>query len=152
MSGHYPSLRTRSVQSLADIAARCGFNDAELLVAVLCWRIHFLAGTAAKPFVPVCPPGAFLTLGRFQPGFGAASHFALDPVIATILFRRVDNAGNMAACAQNEFNSAAEQIQRVEGAFPGSDMIFHGGQEVAGGLDLAQVDRLAANGQRTRLG
>ena len=92
-------------------------------------------------------------LGRaFLPGFRVQRHRAIGHVARLGVARRVENALDMAAVGQHELAFAAEQVRRLVAGIPWRDVVGGAGddEEVAG--DLLEVDRRAADFERTRTG
>ena len=91
-------------------------------------------------------------LGRaLEPRIGGFGQRVADPVVALLLGRRVDDAGNVARGAEHEALLAAHHPCRGIGRRPGHDVVLARAVDEDRRLDRAEVDLFAADRQRTGL-
>jgi len=94
-----------------DVAPWRRFNLLVVFIAGLLRRGDLLAAALTKPFAPVRPPAPFLLAGAGHPLVGGEGFLAvIHPIVAPILRRRIDRAGDMAAGGQREACRAAEDV------------------------------------------
>ena len=87
-----------------DVAARCIFDNAELLAG--CARYRPAARLLFEPLDPIRPPRARVLCRRFDPIFERRRLVAVGPVLILDLVWRIDDAGNVARPSEDEFDGA----------------------------------------------
>ena len=118
------------------------------------------AASGAGRFAPPCRASQSPQCGHQLPGrlsacasqSSASSAGALvDPVIASHLLRRVDDAGDVAGRTERERHLAAEERGRPVGGMPRHDVIVARGVHVGGHRHAREVDGLSGHRQRPGL-
>src|SRR3546814_1204963 len=103
------------------------------------------------------PPSAYtprLRAGLVRgphPGLCALRVLRSCPVAVLLVRRRVDHPGDVARARQAEPDRAFVELRRRIGRCPGGDVVFLGGEYEDRQIDLAQVDRDAAELDPARL-
>src|SRR5271163_2696816 len=88
------------------------------------------AGARAYPLDPVIPPGPLVLDRALGPFVGIFGQARTDVVAGFEVTRRIDEALDMAARAEHEFDSPAEHPRRAITCAPRADVIGHAGDQV----------------------
>src|SRR5579863_7092519 len=108
-------------------------------------RRDLLRRLRRKPGGPVRPPAARMLFRRAEPRLVGAGERAARPILIFGLARRVDHAGDMPGARDDEADVAAEELHAGEDGTRRRDMVLARRQAIDRDLDVAQIDRLAAN-------
>src|SRR5271166_2773153 len=86
-------------------------------------RGPLLARSLGEPVPPGWPPRALLLRGAGHPGIRLMREVRIAEERRPLGARRVDNALNVSARAEDEFATTAEDVCRRVARVPGSDMV-----------------------------
>src|SRR5450631_1250038 len=115
---------TPSIRLGHDVTSR-GRLDAPVLAVSQCTARGDLAPRVPfDPGAPLRPPASRHVARRRQPALRIRPGGTIDPVVALVLRRGIDHAGDMAARAQHESRVAREQLRRRISRFPWNDVVF----------------------------
>src|SRR5258706_12333477 len=109
---------------LAHVTSRRGV---ERRIVIVAWPVRCRAlrsGLPRQPCTPVRPPASLLLFCTRVPLVRTCALQSVDPVLALVFRRRIDDAGDVAAAAEHEFRIAAEQHYAAIRRAPRDDMVI----------------------------
>src|SRR5208283_5664876 len=102
-----------------------------------------LSGSLGEPVTTDRPPRTLLLRGAGHPGVGLVRQVRVAEERRPLVARRIDDALNVAARAEDEFAAAAEDVCRRVARLPGRDVVGDTGDDEAVARDLGEIDRRA---------
>src|SRR5688572_155089 len=129
-----------------------GLDRLVFRAALLRRRLAAATAVFGEPLRPERPPATSMFFCLGEPILGFLWVRRADPMAAALFRRRIDDAGDVTAAAEDEgLVLAAGELERAIGRAPGHDVIFAGADDEDRQLYLSEIDRHAAVDERARL-
>src|SRR6266446_6188758 len=127
---------------LLHVTSRCRLDALVLAAAGGLGRRSLGSCLAPKPAAPLRPPASGHALRSLEPAIGIGSRPPTNPIVALVLRRGIDHAGDVTAGTENE-GRIIEQLGRSVCGAPWHDVIFPRRVNESGYFDQRKIDGLA---------